>query len=123
MIAAECAGLLYLAKSLDGVPMCGVIDAEAVMTERLTLGYREAVAATESVLCDAGTRVNGHEFHRTTLIPASSAGLRGCGVRNDGTEVAEGYASARMHASYLHLHWAGAPELPRGGGRGGEGAT
>jgi cobyrinic acid a,c-diamide synthase len=53
VIAAECAGLLYLAKSLDGVPMCGVLDAEAVMTDRLTLGYREAVAATESVLCDA----------------------------------------------------------------------
>ena len=113
VIAAECAGLLYLAKSLDGVPMCGVVDAEAVMTERLTLGYREAVAATESVLCDAGARVNGHEFHRTALIPASSAEPAWMWRGNDGTKVAEGYASARIHASYLHLHWAGAPELPR----------
>ena len=112
VIAAECAGLLYLAKSLDGVPMCGVIDAEAVMTERLTLGYREAVAATDSVLCDAGMRVNGHEFHRTKLTPASSTDPAWMWRAHDGAKVAEGYASARLHASYLHLHWAGAPELP-----------
>jgi len=113
VIAAECAGLLYLARSLDGVAMCGVIDAEAVMTERLTLGYREAVAATDSVLCDAGMRVNGHEFHRTTLTPASSDGPAWMWRAHNGAAVAEGYASARLHASYLHLHWAGAPELPR----------
>jgi cobyrinic acid a,c-diamide synthase len=112
VIAAECAGLLYLARSLDGVAMCGVIDAEAVMTERLTLGYREAVAATDSVLCDAGTRVNGHEFHRTALAPASSEGPAWMWRAHDGAAVAEGFASARLHASYLHLHWAGAPELP-----------
>ena len=113
VIAAECAGLLYLAKSLDGVPMCGVVEAEAVMTERLTLGYREAVAASESVLCDVGARVNGHEFHRTTLTPSSSAEPAWLWRAHDGAKVAEGFASARLHASYLHLHWAGAPELPR----------
>jgi len=113
VIAAECAGLLYLAKSLDGVPMCGVVDAEAVMTERLTLGYREAVATTDSVLCAAGVRVNGHEFHRTALTPAASSEPAWMWRGNDGATVAEGYASARLHASYLHLHWAGAPELPR----------
>ena len=113
VIAAECAGLLYLAKSLDGVPMCGVVDAEAVMTDRLTLGYREAVAATESVLCDVGARVNGHEFHRTTLTPASSAEPAWLWRAHDGAKIAEGFASARLHASYLHLHWAGLPAVPR----------
>jgi cobyrinic acid a,c-diamide synthase len=113
VVAAECAGLLYLAKSLDGVPMCGVLDAEAAMTGRLTLGYREAVAATDSVLCDAGARMAGHEFHRTVLTPASSAQPAWFWRANDGAKVAEGYASARLHASYLHLHWAGRPELPR----------
>ena len=28
-VAAECAGLLYLSRALDGAPMCGVLDAEA----------------------------------------------------------------------------------------------
>ncbi len=40
-IAAECAGLLYLARTLDGTPMCDVLPIEAAMTPRLTLGYRE----------------------------------------------------------------------------------
>jgi cobyrinic acid a,c-diamide synthase len=113
VVAAECAGLLYLAKSLDGVPMCGVLDAEAVMTGRLTLGYREAVAASDSVLCDAGARVAGHEFHRTALTPAAAAEPAWFWRAHDGAKAAEGYASARLHASYLHLHWAGQPELPR----------
>src|SRR6185437_12078666 len=65
-MAAECAGLLWLCRSLDGAPMCGVIDATAEMTEALTLGYRDAVAVSPSWLAPVGTRVTGHEFHRTT---------------------------------------------------------
>ena len=48
-VIAECAGLLYLARELDGQPMCGVLDASAGMTGRLTLGYRDATAAADSV--------------------------------------------------------------------------
>ena len=113
VIAAECAGLLYLAKSLDGVPMCGVLEADAVMTGRLKLGYREAIAAGDSVLCDVGERINGHEFHRTTLTPAGSAEPAWFWRGNQGEKVDEGFASSRLHASYLHVHWAGAPNLPR----------
>ncbi|RBY78386.1 cobyrinic acid a,c-diamide synthase [Geodermatophilus sp. TF02-6] len=106
-VAAECAGLLYLARSLDGVPMCGVLDAEAVMSPRLTLGYRAAVALTDSVLAPAGTRVRGHEFHRTVVTPAAGAApawqWSGAGP--------EGFVSGSVHASYLHLDWAGSPVL------------
>src|SRR5580693_10561530 len=49
-LAAECAGLLYLGRTLDGRPMCGVLDSRATMTEKLTLGYRNATAITDSVL-------------------------------------------------------------------------
>ena len=111
-IAAECAGLLYLGKSLDGLPMCGVVDAEAAMTDRLTLGYRHAVAASESVLAAAGTRVSGHEFHRTAVSP-SAGSPPAWHWRRDGVPVTEGFAGARIHASYLHLHWAGVPSIAR----------
>ncbi|NUP52169.1 MAG: cobyrinate a,c-diamide synthase [Catenulispora sp.] len=111
-IAAECAGLLYLGKSLDGLPMCGIVDAEAVMTDRLTLGYRHAVAAAESVLAAAGTRVSGHEFHRTAVSP-SAGSPPAWHWRRDGGPVTEGFAGARIHASYLHLHWAGTPSIAR----------
>jgi len=106
-IAAECAGLLYLARELDGLPMCGVLDATTAMTPRLTLGYRSAVAPADSVLGAAGTRVRGHEFHRTRSDPPA------------GTTPAwqwsatgpEGFVQGGVHASYLHLNWAGSPGL------------
>jgi cobyrinic acid a,c-diamide synthase len=107
-VAAECAGLLYLARELDGLPMCGVLDASARMTPRLTLGYRDAVAAGSSVLTPAGMAVRGHEFHRTTVVPGNPAAPA---WSFGGKE--EGFLRAGVHASYLHLHWAGYPDLAR----------
>ncbi|MFD3534741.1 cobyrinate a,c-diamide synthase [Streptomyces sp. NPDC058664] len=107
-VAAECAGLLYLARSLDGRPMCGVLDADARMSERLTLGYRDAVAVSDSVLAPAGARMRGHEFHRTVIEPG--AGARAAwGLRQPARRV-EGFVQGGVHASYVHTHWAGAPE-------------
>jgi cobyrinic acid a,c-diamide synthase len=101
-IVAECAGLLYLAHSLDDFPMCGVLPVQAHMTERLTLGYRDAVHA-------GGMPVRAHEFHRTTCTPAT--GVPPAYTLADGSP--EGFAPGRVHASYLHLHWAGSPGLAR----------
>ena len=107
-VVAECAGLLYLARELDGLPMCGVLDATARMTPRLTLGYRDAVAAGSSVLTQAGAAVRGHEFHRTTVVPGNPAAPAWTfGGRK------EGFVQGGVHASYLHLHWAGYPGLAR----------
>ncbi len=109
-IAAECAGLLYLGRELDGLPMCGVLDTGARMTERLTLGYREAVALHDSPLARTGTRVRGHEFHRTVCEPGAGE-HPAWGWRLPTGPRTEGFAGSHVHASYLHLHWAGAPSL------------
>ncbi|MFC9596167.1 cobyrinate a,c-diamide synthase [Streptomyces sp. NPDC056944] len=108
-IAAECAGLLYLARSLDGTPMCGVLDADARMSERLTLGYRDAVAVNDSVLAPAGARLRGHEFHRTVIEPGAGP-LAAWGLRQPERRV-EGFVQGGVHASYVHTHWAGSPEV------------
>jgi cobyrinic acid a,c-diamide synthase len=111
-VAAECAGLLYLARELDDLPMCGVLDATARMSERLTLGYREAVAVSDSALAVAGTRVRGHEFHRTVIEPGAGA-APAWGLTKPERRV-EGFVKAgRVHASYLHVHWAAEPSLAR----------
>ncbi|MFC7530722.1 cobyrinate a,c-diamide synthase [Actinoplanes sp. GCM10030250] len=112
-IAAECAGLLWLCRTLDGAPMCGILDADAAMTPTLTLGYRDAVALSDSPLGPAGTRVTGHEFHRTTVHPRSGLLLSPAGGAAWAWRGAdpEGFATPSLHASYLHLHWAGAPGL------------
>jgi cobyrinic acid a,c-diamide synthase len=104
-IVAECAGLLWLGTSLDGREQCGVLPATARMTGRLTLGYRQAVALTDSPLAAAGTAIRAHEFHRTVSDPA--AGPAPAWQLADGSR--QGWATPRLLASYLHLHWAGLP--------------
>lgn len=108
-IHAECAGLLYLARSLDGHAMAGVLDLTATFGPKLTLGYRDAVALGDSVLWPAGARVRGHEFHRTT-VAASGTTPPAWGWRTDAGPVREGVASGQVHASYLHTHPAGNAE-------------
>ncbi|MGW3979362.1 cobyrinate a,c-diamide synthase, partial [Streptomyces mirabilis] len=110
-IAAECAGLLYLSRELDGQPMCGVLDVSARMSERLTLGYRDAVAVSDSALAVAGTRMRGHEFHRTVVEPGAGA-APAWGVRAPERRV-EGFVQQGVHASYLHTHWASQPGVAR----------
>ncbi|MCT1640532.1 cobyrinate a,c-diamide synthase [Dietzia cinnamea] len=126
---AECAGLLYLCRSLDGVPMVGAIDADAAMAPRLTLAYRRSTAVADSVLAAAGAEVTGHEFHRTAVTPAAGADTEprptgqgsgsgsgsgsGLSASPAWTSSAgpEGFATGSVHASYLHTHWAGHPAL------------
>ncbi|WP_214370145.1 cobyrinate a,c-diamide synthase [Pseudonocardia sp. H11422] len=105
-VHGECGGLLYLCSDLDGEPMCGVLPASATMTGRLTLGYRDAVALSESAPFAAGQRVAGHEFHHCAVTPRAGAdpawGWRG--------GEPEGFVTAAVHASFLHTHPAGAPD-------------
>jgi cobyrinic acid a,c-diamide synthase len=107
-VVAECGGLLYLGRSLDGQPMCGVLPSDGRMTGRLTLGYRRATAGAPSVLAGAGTDVRGHEFHYSRVEPAGGAKPAWL---LDG-ERAEGFVAGGVHASYLHIHWAAFPGLP-----------
>ncbi|MBD0735789.1 cobyrinic acid a,c-diamide synthase [Streptomyces sp. CBMA29] len=111
-IAAECAGLLYLTRELDGAPMCGVLNATATMTDRLTLGYREAVALGDSVLAAAGTRLRGHEFHRTRVEPGAGP-APAWGFTGEAARRVDGFVEKNVHASYLHVHWAAEPSMAR----------
>lgn len=101
VVYAECAGLLYLSRTLDGQPMCDRLGSDAAMTERLTLGYRTAVD-------DNGASVRAHEFHRTQVLPEH--GPRPAWTV-DGPARREGWREGDdLHASYLHVHWTGHPE-------------
>jgi cobyrinic acid a,c-diamide synthase len=111
-VLAECAGLLYLCRELDGHPMVGALDATAAMSERLTLGYREAEVEAPTLVARPGEVVTGHEFHRTT-VTAGEAHRHGTAwtFRDLGYGGRrEGFAVDSVHASYLHVHWAGHPQ-------------
>jgi cobyrinic acid a,c-diamide synthase len=103
-IVAECGGLIYLGQRLDGVPMVGRLPIMSKMTDDLVLGYREARAPSDSVLAERGATVHGHEFHRTRTDP-----VHGDVPAWEVADGMQGFAQGWVHASYVHLNWAGYP--------------
>ena len=116
-IYAECGGLLLLGQQLadgDGHEhaMAGLLPFRA-RRGSLSLGYRDATVERDGLVLRRGERLCGHEFHRWQLSPAPAAPalwrLRGWGS----PEQAEGWSDPHLHASWLHLHWGGCPQIPR----------
>lgn len=105
---AECGGFLWLCESLDGIKMAGVLPGvQARMTEKLTLGYRNATTRFPSVFGPTGTPIRAHEYHRSDVSPPGDAlDLSG----RFGTARA-GFATPRLFASYLHQHLSATPEF------------
>ncbi|OZV78433.1 cobyrinic acid a,c-diamide synthase [Micromonospora echinospora] len=106
-VLAEGAGLLWLARELDGRPMCGVLDATGTTHDGTVLGYREATAATESLVATRGAVRHGYKQHRAVLTPR--AGERPAWSWPGGPP--EGHVWSGGYASQLALHWAGAPDV------------
>jgi cobyrinic acid a,c-diamide synthase len=104
-IYAECGGLMYLAdaiRTLDGKEheMVGLVHGIAVMKERLqAIGYVEVETTTPTLFGAAGTRLRGHQFRWSTLEGATPNAYRELPA----------YASDRVLASYVHVHWASNP--------------
>ncbi|MFM7268660.1 MAG: cobyrinate a,c-diamide synthase [Cyanobium sp.] len=125
-LVAECGGLLLLGRRLADSqgrfhPMAGLLPFDAERGE-LSLGYRHASASRDGLLVRRGEAYAGHEFHRwkiTNLTPPARLSqastpeseplwqLEGWGS----APRSEGWGTARLHASWLHLHWAGMPKL------------
>lgn len=104
---AECGGLLWLCRALDGREMVGTVPATARMTERLTIGYRQATTRADSPLGPAGTPLRGHEFHHSELDPPGE----GLELESRFGGGRGGYLGPTLFASYLHQHLAAAPEI------------
>ncbi len=125
-VVAECGGLLLLGDQLADATgqrhtMAGVLPFAAARGA-LSLGYREAHCQRQGLLTRAGECWHGHEFHRWQLQPAAaSAAHRPVAVQAGlwqlegwGTPPQEeGWTAPNVHASWLHLHWAGCPAIPR----------
>lgn len=99
-ILAECGGMIYLAKEIDGREMCGVLPLKCTMKNaRLKLGYRK-VKFENLEIC-------GHEFHYSDVI--DEVGLQSVANQYNirGKEVATPvYRYKNVFAGYTHLYWA-----------------
>ena len=72
-IFAECGGFMYLTRSItdfrgETFEMAGLVPARCRMNNRLqTVGYVEARALRDTVICPKGTVLHGHEFHFSSI--------------------------------------------------------
>jgi cobyrinic acid a,c-diamide synthase len=116
-VVAECGGYMYLCRSVRSFegrdyPMVGLIPESARMENVLqTVGYVEATAIGDNLLCLAGETLRGHEFHFSRMLPEISEAehhkafiftKNRTGARSSG-----GYAFGSVIGSYLHMHFAG----------------
>ncbi|NET34826.1 MAG: cobyrinate a,c-diamide synthase [Cyanothece sp. SIO1E1] len=114
---AECGGLMYLCEQIidfenQAWPMVGVLPTTTCMGQRLTLGYRRAIALQDSPLMKAGTKVWGHEFHRSSLKAEAAVSLYQLrGYNSNSSPYQEGWQRYQVHASYVHLHWGTQPAI------------
>lgn len=119
-IFAECGGMMYLTQAIrdfDGQvhDMVGLFAAEARMRKPgLTLGYREIETTRPGPLGPAGTKIRGHEFHYSTLVPQGH--LDYACVVTDATGAArppDGLVMKNVLALYAHVHFSSRPEAAR----------
>ncbi|PAX60126.1 cobyrinate a,c-diamide synthase [Brunnivagina elsteri] len=114
----ECGGLMYLCERIIDFsgnihPMVGIIPSTAVMGKRLTLGYRNAIAMQDSPMISRGSKIRGHEFHRSTLNLEPQNPLFTMQLGYDSQNFkSEGWQIHQVHASYLHVHFGGNLEIP-----------
>ncbi|MCE7699313.1 MAG: hydrogenobyrinic acid a,c-diamide synthase (glutamine-hydrolyzing) [Methanobacterium paludis] len=116
-IYAECGGLMYLTKSINGRDMCNVFGYNSLMTKKpQALSYVIAEAVKDNIVLKSGETFRGHEFHYSKVD--MDAGklkdlkpefafkiLRGKGI----TDSKDGLMSKNTVASYVHAHVAACP--------------
>ncbi|MDQ3872688.1 MAG: hydrogenobyrinic acid a,c-diamide synthase (glutamine-hydrolyzing) [Thermoproteota archaeon] len=112
-IYGECGGLMYLTRSISGFrgekksrKMIGIVQADTVMTQALTLNYTEAES---NGALFGRARIRGHEFHyssiqniaRDSRFAYSMEKGKGVTGQKDGFIVNDNGIAA-----YMHLHFA-----------------
>jgi cobyrinic acid a,c-diamide synthase len=117
-IYAECGGLMYLTKRLQDFEgreydMAGVFPAKTLCKRStMTLGYREVTVTQACLLGEVGTRVRGHEFHYSTLVPQGELTYVGSVKDAQGRECGQdGLTHANVLALYTHLHFLTQPAI------------
>ena len=112
-VYAECGGLIYLSQAIENFDnkmhmMSGVLPITCKMQNRPVLGYREVITDTDTVIAPAGVVLRGHEFHYSSI---STVGDRIRAAYRIGNGLKEGFVYKNTLASYIHLHFAGRPEI------------
>jgi len=98
-IYAECAGLIYLGKSIDEKEMSGILDIEFELgTKRERLGYYYGIDYGSSEI------KKGHAFHYSKIISAPKGDI---GLYKSSKKMMKdgGYKKDGVVGTYLHTMW------------------
>lgn len=104
-ILGECGGMMYLSKNLNvdrPYEMTGIFDIDISMGSKITIGYTELRAIQDSFISKKGSRMRGHEFHKSVVSNVHEErvfkNIRGKGI-GDGTD---GFLYNNTVALYSH---------------------
>ena len=107
-LVAECGGHLLLGDRLEDSQMAGILPFNSTISDRLTLGYRNARSTTSPTLLLPDNRaIPAHEFHYATSTPQGD----GVDLQTARARWRAGYASPSLLSSYLHWHLGADPGL------------
>jgi len=96
-IYAECAGLIYLGKSIDEKEMSGILPIEFKLgAKRERLGYYKCEVESEVV--------KGHAFHYSCITSAPKTELKLYKVSKKSAKEG-GFSVGNIYATYLHTMW------------------
>ncbi|MCL2684664.1 MAG: cobyrinate a,c-diamide synthase [Synergistaceae bacterium] len=110
-VYAECGGMVYLCRNF-----VDLIDADAVMTERLSrFGYVEGRALTDNLIMKRGETVRAHEFHYSKLegTPPGAFSVRKFSRPEEEWTDGHSMNGGRLLATYLHINFYSRPESAR----------
>jgi cobyrinic acid a,c-diamide synthase len=120
-IYAECGGLMLLARAIQWrgatYAMAGALPIEVeVRSTPQGHGYAELAVDRPNSFFPPGTRLRGHEFHYSRILPDSQPLETACAVeRGSGTYPGrDGIIAQEIWASYTHLHALATPEWAAG---------
>ncbi|HKZ60912.1 MAG TPA: cobyrinate a,c-diamide synthase [Nitrososphaera sp.] len=112
-VYGECGGLMYLTRSIRGYKgekkarkMAGLIDADTLMTSRLTLNYTEAECSGPIF---GRAHLRGHEFHYSSIENVARDSRFAYSMKK-GMGITDGKDGLIVNgsglAAYMHLHFA-----------------
>jgi cobyrinic acid a,c-diamide synthase len=118
-VYAECGGLMYLGRSFRGFEgtvyeMAGILPSEIMMDPKyLAIRYVTVMTLEDSPLGPEGTEARGQEFHQSRLSGPSGEPSFYRVVTSAGEEYRDGFRYNNAIGSYIHLHFASNPAIPK----------
>jgi cobyrinic acid a,c-diamide synthase len=108
---AECGGFLYLHSQLDGLPMAGVLEAQAFKTKQLQrFGYVTLRAKRDTLLCKAGDSIRAHEFH---YWESTDPGRDFTASKSSGMTYPCIHARDSLYMGFPHLYFPANPDFAK----------